>query len=49
MEQPGDVSVPISLSKKARKQLGRDGKLAIEITVQFGDAKPKTSAVVLKK
>ena len=43
------MSVPISLSKKARKQLRRDGKLAIEITVEFGDAKPKTSTLVLKK
>jgi hypothetical protein len=49
VERPGDVSVPISLTKKARKQLRRDGKLAIEITVEFGDAKPKTSALVLKK
>ena len=49
VEQPGDVNVPISLSKKARKQLSRDGKLAIELTIQFGDAKPKTSTLVLKK
>ena len=43
------MTVPISLSKKARKQLRRDGKLAIELTIEFGDAKPKTSNLVLKK
>jgi hypothetical protein len=49
VEQPGDVNLPISLSKRARKQLSRDGKLAIELTIEFGDAKPKTSTLVLKK
>jgi hypothetical protein len=43
------VTVPVSLTKKARKQLKRDGKLVIEVRVQFGDAKPKTSTLVLKK
>jgi hypothetical protein len=49
VEQPGELSVPVSLSKVARKQLSRDGKLVIELAVQFGDAKPKTSNLVLKK
>ena len=31
VEKPGDLTVPVSLSKKARKQLRRSGSLTIEL------------------
>jgi predicted heme/steroid binding protein len=49
VEKPGDVAVPVTLTKKARKQLRRKGALTIALTIEFGGAKPKTSNLVLKK
>jgi hypothetical protein len=49
VEKAGEVAVPVKLSKKARMQLRRDGSLKVELTIEFADAKAKTSTLALKK
>jgi hypothetical protein len=47
-KRAGRVSIPFTLARGARSALKRRGSLSLSLSVRFGDARPKGTAVVLR-